>query len=448
MSLFSSLRREQKEAIGLLQIGTFLEYFDLMLYVHMAVLLNELFFPKTDPHTASLITAFAFCSTWILRPFGALIFGYIGDHIGRKITVIITTTMMAISCVIMANLPTYEQIGITAAWIVTLCRIVQGLSSMGEVIGATIYLTEITKPPKSYPIVALIDTASSFGGMMALLMATFVTTAGIDWRIAFWIGAMIALVGSVARTRLRETLDFVDMKRRMKKAIEESTYDGLEKAAELLKSTNPIWKEKTDLKVLLNYFFMSCASPLCFYVTYIYCGDLLKKNFGYTAEAVIHQNFLISIFAMLSITITAFLSYKVRPLLILKLKAMILFPFILLTPYLLSSSLLYGVSLVQFMFIVFGLAINPAYPIVFKYLPVLRRFTNASLIYAVSRALIYIITTFGCVYLTKWFGYYGLLVIMVPISTGFYSGVHYFEKMEKQFDEEPVNNSFSVQATT
>lgn len=167
-----------------------------------------------------------------------------------------------------------------------------------------------------------------------------------------------------------------------------------------------------------------------------------------TAEAVIHQNFLISIFAMLSITTTAFLSYKVRPLLILKLKAMILFPFILLTPYLLSSSLLYGVSLVQFMFIVFGLAINPAYPIVFKYLPVLKRFTNASLIYAVSRALTYIITTFGCVYLTEWLGYWGLLVIMVPISIGFYSGVYHFEKMEREFDEEPVNNSFSVEATT
>src|SRR5574343_1713793 len=107
-----SLTREQKQAIGLLSIGTFLEYFDLMLYVHMAVLLNELFFPKTDAHTAMLITAFSFCSTYVLRPIGALIFGYIGDNIGRKATVIITTFMMAISCVIMANLPTYEQIGI------------------------------------------------------------------------------------------------------------------------------------------------------------------------------------------------------------------------------------------------------------------------------------------------------------------------------------------------
>ena len=116
MKFLKSLDRKQKEAIGLLQIGTFLEYFDLMLYVHMAVLLNELFFPNTDPHTASLLAAFAFCSTYVLRPFGALIFGYIGDNIGRKSTVIFTTMMMSLSCILMANLPTYAQIGITASW--------------------------------------------------------------------------------------------------------------------------------------------------------------------------------------------------------------------------------------------------------------------------------------------------------------------------------------------
>ena len=112
---FSSLKREQKQAIGLLSIGTFLEYFDLMLYIHMAVL-NELFFPKTDAHTAAILTAFAFCSTYLLRPIGALVFGYIGDHMGRKVTVVITTTMMSFSCLIMANLPTYGQIGIAASW--------------------------------------------------------------------------------------------------------------------------------------------------------------------------------------------------------------------------------------------------------------------------------------------------------------------------------------------
>ena len=185
VSFLSSLSRQQKEAISLLQIGTFLEYFDLMLYVHMAVLLNELFFPKTDPHTAALLTAFAFCSTYVLRPFGALIFGYIGDNIGRKTTVIITTMMMSISCMIMANLPTYAEIGISAAWIVTICRMVQGMSSMGEIVGCQVYVTEITKPPEQYPAVTFISVASTFGAVAALGIASLVTSSGFNWRIAF-----------------------------------------------------------------------------------------------------------------------------------------------------------------------------------------------------------------------------------------------------------------------
>ena len=191
MSLFSQLKREQKEAIGLLQIGTFLEYFDLMLYVHMAVLLNELFFPKTDPHTAALLSAFAFCSTYVLRPFGALIFGHIGDTMGRKSTVITTTIMMAVSCMMMSLLPTYAQIGISAAWLVTICRVFQGISSMGEIIGAEICVTEITKPPVQYPAVCLISVASSLGAVAALGVPSLIIRMGMSWRIAFMVGASL-----------------------------------------------------------------------------------------------------------------------------------------------------------------------------------------------------------------------------------------------------------------
>jgi MHS family proline/betaine transporter-like MFS transporter len=149
----TSLTREQKEAVGLLSIGTFLEFFDLMLYVHMAVLLNELFFPKTDAHSAQLLSAFAFCTTFVFRPFGALIFGYIGDNLGRKFVVVISTFMMAISCIAIANAPTYAEIGIAASWIITICRIVQSTASMGEIIGGELYLTETIKSPKQYSIV-------------------------------------------------------------------------------------------------------------------------------------------------------------------------------------------------------------------------------------------------------------------------------------------------------
>lgn len=77
-----SLTKQQKEAVELLSIGTLLEYFDLMVYVHMAVLLNSLFFPQNDPDSASFFTAIAYSITFVFRPFGALLFGWIGDTIG------------------------------------------------------------------------------------------------------------------------------------------------------------------------------------------------------------------------------------------------------------------------------------------------------------------------------------------------------------------------------
>ena len=101
------LTKEQKQAVGILSIGTFLEYFDLMLYVHMAVLLNDLFFSKEDEFSLQLLSAFSFCITFIFRPIGAILIGRLGDRIGRKATVIITTTTMSISCIVMANLPTW-----------------------------------------------------------------------------------------------------------------------------------------------------------------------------------------------------------------------------------------------------------------------------------------------------------------------------------------------------
>ncbi|MFV9884820.1 MAG: MFS transporter, partial [Rickettsia conorii subsp. raoultii] len=196
------------EAVGLLSVGTFLEYFDLMIYVHMAVVINELFFPKANPETTTLYAAAAFCSTFVFRPVGALIFGWIGDHIGRKVTVVITTFMMSIACIIMATLPIYAQIGITATVIMTICRIVQGMSSMGELMGAQLYLTEITKPPAQYSVVTLIDTVAAVGSAAALCMAYIVTSFTLNWRIVFWIGALIAFIGMIARTALRETPEF------------------------------------------------------------------------------------------------------------------------------------------------------------------------------------------------------------------------------------------------
>ena len=431
--LFSSLRRDQREAVGLLQIGTFLEYFDLMLYVHMAVLLNDLFFPKTDPHTASLIAAFAFCSTYVLRPFGALLFGWIGDHIGRKTTVIITTMMMAVSCLIMANLPTYSQIGISAAWIVTICRLLQGLSSMGEIIGSSLYLTEITKPPERYPIVATLAISTVLGSSTALIIASLVTAEGFNWRIAFWIGACIAVVGSVARTRLRETPDFVDMKKRMKKAIEESSHDGLGKAAELLKSTNVLFKEKINYQTFTAYFFVLCGWPLSFFFSYIHCGMVLKNQFGYTPEQIIHQNFKVSLFQLFSWSFIAVLCRWVYPLKIVKIRSFVFYFLVLILPILMNNCQSpRDILVLQALIVMFGLHDIPAAPIFVVHFPILRRFTLFSTSYALSRAIVYVLTSVSLVYLTNAFNHYGLWFVMIPISLMYLWGLNHFEKMEHE----------------
>ena len=160
--------------------------------------------------------------------------------------------MMAISCVLMANLPTYAQIGIAAAWIVTICRIVQGISSMGEVVGAEIYLTETISRPALFPVIASMEVLVSLGGLAALGVAFLVTSCGMNWRLAFWMGAVIAIVSAFARTRLRETPDFLDMKRKwLKKEVHQMNIDADPIGGEAFNAT---WKERINKKTLISYF--------------------------------------------------------------------------------------------------------------------------------------------------------------------------------------------------
>ncbi len=434
----SGLNKEQGEAVALLSIGTFLEYFDLMLYIHMAVLLNELFFPKTDAHTAALLTAFAFCSTYILRPIGALAFGYIGDHIGRKVTVVITTTMMSLSCLVMANLPTYAQIGISASWIVTICRIMQGMSSMGEISGAQLYLSETIQPPARYVAVALLAFAVSLGTSMALGLASFVTSFGLDWRLAFWVGATIAIVGAVARTKLRETPDFTDAKRRLKDTLAKNY--GEQKKVKI----NTIKLEKVNQKTSFALFLMDCMWPLCFYFAYVYCGNVLKHSFSLTPEEVIHHNFIVSLWQIFSLLLFVFLSYHVYPLLILKVKLFASCAIIITCPYWLDHMTHpFHLLLLQSAIIFFAADAAPATSIFYKHFPVFKRFTYISFTYAMSRALTYVITSFGLVYLTEYFSNWGILIIMVPICIGYFIGLRYFEKLDKNHHHSKLKSNES-----
>lgn len=435
-----NLDRKTKESIYLLQIGTFLEYFDLMLFVHMAVVLNELFFPKYDPFTNSLLSAFSFCSTFALKPLGALIFGYIGDKIGRKHTVIITTMIMAISCLIMANVPTYAQIGITASWVITICRALQGMSSIGESIGAELFTAEMIKPPLRYRAVGIIGFAGVVGMTVSLLVARIVLGIGISWRIVFWIGALIALVGSIARVTLRESPEFSDAKRKMKRAVIASKENGLENVVKILIPLNKYVSEKVCYKISLAYFLVFCGWPFCFYFSYVYCGNILKTEFLYSKEQVINHNFIISLLNLSGLFIFIWLTKRIHPLAVLKYKLLIYIPFICIVPWLLSNAQsVTTIFIIQCVGVVFGNSTIPAKAVFLMHFPIFQRFRYASFITALSHILLYMITSFGLVYAVKYFGNYGILFISLPTTISFLIGVSYFIKLEKQEGDYPLD---------
>jgi MHS family proline/betaine transporter-like MFS transporter len=433
--IHQKLTKEQKEAVGLLSIGTFLEYFDLMLYVHMAVLLNDLFFPKYSPHTMQLLAAIAFCSTYLLRPVGALAFGWIGDNLGRKFTVIITTSMMAISCIVMASLPTFAEIGIAASWLVSICRIVQGMTSMGEITGAQLYLTESLKPPGRYVGVATMNLSVALGTACALCVAFFVTSYGLNWRLAFWLGAGIASVGIVARTALRETPDFVNAKLRLRNALEKLKDDeGNINPEEILEENQiHIDNDKVSFKTTMSLLLLDCMWPVMFYYVYIHCANILKYSFKYSAEQIIQNNFLVSGVAVLNILLVVYLSNKIYPLKILRIKLVLSAITLLLVPFwLYRATTGFDILIAQSLLLFFACDASPANGVFFKYFPVFKRFTFASVIYAISRVLVYVVTSFSLVYLTDYFGHFGVYCITIPAIIGFAYGLNHFIKLEKE----------------
>ncbi|WP_341757767.1 MFS transporter [Candidatus Tisiphia endosymbiont of Ditula angustiorana] len=293
---------------------------------------------------------------------------------------------MSLSCLVMANLPTYEQIGVSAAWLITICRIFQGMSSMGEVVGAKLYLAEMVKRPAQYHIVALITVCSTLGATVALGIASLVTSFGFNWRLAFWFGTGIALIGAVARTTLRETPDFANAKKRIKNTIEKANI-----GTEGLKS-NPAWQEKVNQKTSLAYFLIECTGPIWFCIAYIYCGNILKNVFQYNAEQIIHQNFIVTLIEMFSTIIITFLVYRIHPLKILKVKLVIFSIFSFICPILLQNiSSPIELFFIQIAITVFAPTGFPGFAVFCMHFPVFKRFTYTSFTLSITRCM----TVFG-----------------------------------------------------
>jgi hypothetical protein len=253
--------------------------------------------------------------------------------------------------------------------------------------------------------------------------------------LAFWIGAVIALVGVVARTRLRETPDFLKAKRQqMREAIEIlNTDDKTKKSAKVKHEQLSGWKVIVTRKTLLSYFIIYCGRPLTFYLAYLYFNPMLKSKFGYTASDIIEHNFWLSVILLISAIGWSLLSAHIHPIKIIKIRGMMTLLLMILLPFFVEyTTNAPQLFMIQTAILVLQLSGMPAGAVFMYNLPIYSRFTYASFLYALARALMYIITSFGLVYLGEWLGIYGLWIISIPATIGFLYGVHHFEILERK----------------
>jgi MFS family permease len=206
--------------IGASAIGTVIEWYDFYLYGVLATaFFAPQFFPPGDPVGAILASLAAFGVGFAVRPFGAAVFGRIGDIIGRKFTFLVTITVMGLATALVGLLPTYAQIGWLAPIILVTLRLAQGLALGGEYGGAAIYVAEHSPDSKRGAYTSWIQTTATAGLLLALVVIAIFRLnmsakdfTDFGWRIPFLLSAVLVVIALIIRLRLQETPLFARLK--------------------------------------------------------------------------------------------------------------------------------------------------------------------------------------------------------------------------------------------
>ena len=210
---------EQRKVIFASSLGTVFEWYDFYLYGSLAAIIAKQFFSGLDPSSAFIFALLAFAAGFIVRPFGALVFGRLGDMIGRKYTFLITILIMGASTFIVGILPNYASIGVAAPVILIGLRMLQGLALGGEYGGAATYVAEHAPQGKRGAYTSWIQTTATLGLFLSLLVILGTRTAMGEpafndwgWRIPFLVSILLLAVSVWIRLSLSESPAFQKMK--------------------------------------------------------------------------------------------------------------------------------------------------------------------------------------------------------------------------------------------
>ena len=212
-------RSEERQVVLASTLGTVFEWYDFFIYGSLAVFMSSVLFPPDNPTAAVLASLGALAAGFVIRPIGAVVFGRIGDLVGRKYTFLITIVMMGGGTALIGLLPTYASVG-HAAWIsLVMLRLIQGLAVGGEYGGAVIYVAEHSRPDRRGLLTGWIQITSSVG--LALSIAVIIGTQSVmseadfkawGWRAPFIISIAMLAFSIYVRARLHESPVFTRLK--------------------------------------------------------------------------------------------------------------------------------------------------------------------------------------------------------------------------------------------
>ncbi|HEY6218796.1 MAG TPA: MFS transporter, partial [Gemmatimonadaceae bacterium] len=210
---------EVRRVIFASSLGTVFEWYDFYLYGSLAAIISKQFFSGVNPTAAFIFALLAFAAGFAVRPFGALVFGRIGDLVGRKYTFLMTILIMGFSTFVVGVLPTYAKIGIAAPVILILLRLLQGLALGGEYGGAATYVAEHAPPGKRGSYTSWIQTTATLGLFLSLIVIlvcrSVIGNDGFEawgWRIPFLVSVLLLAISVWIRLKLNESPLFLEMK--------------------------------------------------------------------------------------------------------------------------------------------------------------------------------------------------------------------------------------------
>lgn len=210
---------EERKVIFASSLGTVFEWYDFYLYIVMSTVIAKQFFSGVDPNTAIIFTLLGFAAGFIVRPFGAVVFGRLGDMTGRKYTFLLTIVIMGSSTFLVGILPNYEMAGIAAPIALVALRILQGLALGGEYGGAATYVAEHAPNDKRGAFTSWIQTTATLGLFLALIVIQLTRTAigeelfaSNGWRIPFLVSIFLLFISVWMRLSMNESPAFAKMK--------------------------------------------------------------------------------------------------------------------------------------------------------------------------------------------------------------------------------------------